>query len=602
MNHPRVLAVLLMLAPALAGALDIKGEVTAAGKPLAGVLVTAEDRESGDNDNPTSVSVFSGADGRFVLSGLTHARAPQVNVRAQRIGYRLVSETRAAGSAGKPLSIALQLEATDNIADQAPASAWLGRMPLEERGARFVAGQCAGCHQFPSRQVQRFAASLAGLGPQARQERWTEATRQENARLREKLWRGTVQSMRGMALRFSADSPVRWGLDESHPEYARLLTADYSLFNAQEETAGAIALAQYLGTDFSTLHLSDYPAAATPLAATDRTRITEYALHTGGWTREIAWTPAGGYLWLVEDNADRVARLDPKTGRVHWIAVPGSPQHPQGPHTINADRDGNLWITLEESYALARLDPKTGQWRIYPGFGEFSVAHDACVDHERYVAFDARGRLWLTLIGQNELASLDPATGKIERFPMPHQDGEAAFHAALYSCVMNADRKQVWFTQLNGIVGGFDVETGTLRTTLPFPLGTIPHRMSIDDGDVIYVALSGDGQVLAYDTRAGKELARHPLPDRNASPYAVSWDQRRRVVWVAASNTDAIYRLDPASGAVTVLPLPRTRAYLRMIDLDRQSGDLWTSYAHLPINRGPNYAVRIEPGDAPAGR
>ena len=29
--------------------------------------------------------------------------------------------------------IALQLEATDNIADQAPASAWLGRMPLEEQ-------------------------------------------------------------------------------------------------------------------------------------------------------------------------------------------------------------------------------------------------------------------------------------------------------------------------------------------------------------------------------------------------------------------------------------------------------------------------------------
>ena len=121
--------------------------------------------------------------------------------------------------------------------------------------------------------------------------------------------------------------------------------------------------------------------------------------------------------------------------------------------------------------------------------------------------------------------------------------------------------------------------------------------MAVDDQAVIYVARSGDGQVLAYDTRRGKAIARHPLPDRNASPYAVTWDQRRRVVWVAASNADAIYRLNPADGAVTVLPLPRTRAYLRMIDLDRTTGDLWTSYAHLPINRGPNYAVRIEVGD-----
>ncbi len=580
-----------------ASALDIEGTVTAAGQPLAGVLVTAEDRESGDNDNPTSVSAFTDRAGRFALSGLTNARTEQVFLHARKIGYRLAVQEWAPPAAGKPLSITLRLEPTDNIAGQVPASAWLAKMPLDDRGARFVAGQCAGCHQFPSRQVQRFATTLAGLGPAERQERWTEATRQENARLKEKLWRGAVQSMRGMALRFSADSPVRWGLDESHPEYAKLLTADYSLFNQEEETAGAAALARYLSSNFSTFKLTDYPAAATPLAATPDTRITEYALHAGGWTREIAWTPASGYLWLVEDNADRIARLDPKTGRLHWINVPGAPQHPQGPHTINADRDGKLWITLEESYALARLDPETEQWRIYPGFGDFSVAHDACVDRDRYVAFDAKGRLWLTLIGQNELASLDPATGDVQRFPMPKKEGEAAFHAALYSCVMSADHKQVWFTQLNGIVGGFDVQTGRLHTSLRFPLGTIPHRMSIDDHDVIYVALSGDGQVLAYDTRSGKEIARHRLPDRNASPYAVTWDQRRRVVWVAASNTDAIYRLNPANGTVSVLPLPRPRAFLRMIDLDRTTGDLWTSYAHLPINRGPNYAVRIETGD-----
>lgn len=597
MSNKCLFALVLGTLSASASALDIHGRVTAAGQPLAGVLVSAEDRESGDNDNPASVSVFSDSSGHFVLSGLTHARAAQVTLRAHKLGYRLAAQEWGAAVGGEPLPVNLRLVAVDNVADQVPASAWLAKMPLDERGARFVAGQCAGCHQFPSRQVQRFASSLAGLGEVEKQERWTQATQQENQRLKERVWRGAVQSMRGLALRFSADSPVRWGIDEQHPEYAKLMTADYSLFNQAEEAAGAAALARYLGSDFGTLKLADYSAATTPLAATAKTRITEYALHAGGWTREIAWTPAGGQLWLVEDDADRIAKLDPKTGRLRWIDLPGSRQHPQGPHTINADREGNIWISLEESYAIAKLDPKTEQWRIYPGFGEFSIAHDACVDHDRYVAFDAKGRLWLTLIGQNELASLDPATGDIQRFPMPKKDGEAAFHAALYGCVMSADRKQVWFTQLNGVVGGFNVETGKLETSLDFPLGTIPHRMAIDDQDVIYVALSGDGQVLAYDTRAGKELARYPLPDRNASPYALTWDPRRRVVWVAASNTDVIYRLNPVDGAVSVLPLPRTRAFLRMIDLDRANGDLWTTYAHLPINRGPNYAVRIELAD-----
>lgn len=597
MSRPWLLGFVLCAFGSSAGALDVKGSVSVAGKPLAGVLVTVEDRESGANDNPASVSGFTDAEGRVTLRGLTNAKLPDLALRTQKIGYRLEVQEWGMPTAGQPLTVTLRLAATDNVADQVPASAWMAKFPLDDRGARFVAGQCAGCHQLPSRQVQRFATNLAGLGLGERQERWTEATRQETERLKERVWRGAVQSMRVMALRFSADSPVRWGLDEKHPEYAKLLTADYSLFNQEEEAAGAAALARYLGTDFSQFRLADYPAAATPLAATSNTRITEYDLHAGGWTREIAWTPAGNHLWLVEDSGDRIAKLDPKTGRLRWIAVPGAPQHPQGPHTINADRAGNIWISLEESYALAKLDPKTEQWRVYSGFGEFSIAHDACVDNERYVAFDAKGRVWLTLIGQNELASMDPATGEIQRFPMPQKDGEAAFHAALYGCVMSADRKHVWFTQLNGIVGGFNVETGKLETSLDFPLGTIPHRMAIDDHDVIYVALSGDGQVLAYDTRAGKELARHSLPDRNSSPYAVTWDQRRRVVWVAASNTDAIYRLGPDTGKIAVLPLPRERAYMRMIDLDRNTGDLWTTYAHLPIGRGPNYAVRIEVGD-----
>lgn len=593
----RLITALLGACIAPAWALTIDGTVTAQGQPLAGVMVTVEDPESGDNDNPTSVTAFSDTNGRFSLRGLTHARLDQVTLRAHKLGYQSAAQQWATATAEQSASVTLRLTPIDNVAEQVPASAWLSKFPLDDRGSRFVAGQCAGCHQFPSRQVRRFAANLAGLTASEKQERWASATQQENERVKERVWRGAVQMMRGLALRFSADSPVRWGLDESHPEYQKLLTADYSLFNAEEETAGATALARFLGEDFSNFKLTDYPAAATPLAAGEHTRIYEYALNAGGWTREIAWTPATDHLWLVEDSGDRIAKLDPKTGRLHWITVPGAPQHPQGPHTINTDPDGNIWISLEESYALARLDPKSEQWRVYLGFGDFSVAHDTCLDYNRLVAFDSKGRLWLTLIGQNELASLDPKTGTIQRFPMPKKEGEAAFHAALYSCVMSSDRKHIWFTQLNGIVGGFNLETGQMEKQLAFPLGAIPHRMAIDDHDVIYVALSGDGQILAYDTRADKELARYPLPDPNSSPYSVTWDQTRRVLWVAASNTDAIYRLNPTDSIIQVLPLPRTRAYLRMIDLDHKTGDLWTTYAHLPINRGPNYAVRIVVGD-----
>lgn len=579
------------------GALDVTGTVKAGGKPVAGVLITAEDREGADHDNPTTISAVSDSSGTFNLPGFTNATPEQITVRAQKLGYRLERQEWHAAAPGEPLTVNLRMADTANVADQVPASAWMATFPVDERGSRFVAGQCAGCHQFPTRQVQRFASSLKGLDEDARREQWAEATREENARIKERVWRGTVQRMRGLALRFSADSEVRWGLDENHPEYAKLMTAEFSLFNQAEEDAGARALAAHLMSDFSQFDLKDYPAADTPLAITPAGRITEYALHTGGWTREVATLPGRDHVFVVEDDADRLGRLDPATGRMHWSRVKGTGEGLQGPHTINPDRDGYIWVSLEESYAMGRFDPRADDWRIYEGFGEFAIAHDTCVDPERYVTPDAKGRIWLTLIGNNHLASLDPETGAIEQFPMPHQEGEAPFHAALYSCVITSDRKQVWFTQLNGVVGGFDVETSELVATLDFPLGTIPHRMAIDDQDVIYVALSGDGQVLAYDTRARKELARHDLPDRNASPYATTWDPRRKVVWVTGTNSDVIYRLNPKTGDVAQIPLPRARAFLRIIDLDRETGDLWTSYAHLPVGRGPNYAVRIQPGD-----
>ena len=55
---------------------------------------------------------------------------------------------------------------------------------------------------------------------------------------------------------------------------------------------------------------------------------------------------------------------------------------------------------------------------------------------------------------------------------------------------------------------------------------------------------------------------------RAAAPYAVAWDEGRKVLWVVTANADAIYRLDPESGAFTVLPLPRRMAFLRQLGVE----------------------------------
>lgn len=580
-----------------AWSLTVSGQVTdPQKKPIAGVMVTLQNPESGANKEAATITVFTDAAGRYQLQTAEWVFADDVQLVARKIGYGLASSSRPQQDSAE-LQQNFVLKPIDNIAGQVPASAWLHQFPLTDRGARFVPGQCAGCHQFPSDQIKAFAAPLATLTEPERRQEWLTVTSDESERVLEKVWRGSIQYMRSMAFHFSADTPVRWGLDPNSEQFKALLTAEYSLFSDYEEDIAATALAKFMQLDFTTMPRDAYPAAANPLVPDAGLTIREYDLRSDGWTREVALTPESDYVWLVEDNADRIGRLNPRTGRVKWIPVPTTGDQPQGPHTINVDRDGFLWITLEESYALARLDPRTEEWKIYPGFGEFSIAHDTCLDDERYVVTDIQGHLWLTLIGQNQMAELDPGSGKIWFYDMPHQQGETSFHAALYGCVVSADLKKIWFTQLNGIIGSIDVQSKQIETASTFEVGQIPHRFAIDDQDVIWVALSGDGELLAYDTIANKLVGRYRLPDANSSPYSTTWDSLRKVVWVSGSNSDVIYRFNPANQQFHSIPMPRKRAFLRMIDVDRKTGDLWTTYAHLPVGAGPNYAVQVQFSD-----
>lgn len=574
-----------------AHAFEVTGVVRSGGDPVAGAMVTVQNLLTGNNGEPASVTLFSDRRGRYAATLDDRVTADDLLLRAARLGYEMAGQSRQVGP--DSLWVDFELSPTDNIAAQAPPSAWLGRFPLDDRDARFVVGQCAGCHGFPDGKVQHFASNLRHLGGGL-------LAPQEIRTLHENAWRAAIQYMRAMTFYYAPGMAPRWGFDDRSPDFAALLTPEFGLFTADEEDAAATAIARYLPLDYSRLDIADYAAAETPLALSAVGRIEEFDLRTGGWTREVAWTPGSDFAWIVEDSADRLGRLNPDTGEIRWLELPGSAQGPQGPHTINAGRDGSIWISLEESYGMARFEPSDESWKVYPGFGQGAIAHDTCLDHERFVKFDRRGRLWLTLIGENKLAELDVATGEIQKYEMPHKEGEVPFHAALYGCVMASDAEMIWISQLNGIVGGFNTRTKELETVIDLPFGAIPHRFAIDDNDIIYVALSGDGQILVYDTRARKELRRLDLPDRNSAPYATTWDPDRRVVWVAASNSDAIYRLDPKTGDAAVIPLPRKRTYLRMVDIDRRNGDLWTTYAPLPIGRGPNFAVRVVPGDTSA--
>ena len=82
-------------------------------------------------------------------------------------------------------------------------------------------------------------------------------------------------------------------------------------------------------------------------------------------------------------------------------------------------------------------------------------------------------------------------------------------------------------------------------------------------------------------------------------------DKKRNGIWAATSNSDRVYRFDIDTERWSHYPLPRRESFVRMIELDPATGDLWTTYSSLPVGKrdsavygtqsANNMLVRIRP-------
>ncbi len=539
--------------------------------------------------SPATVSVWSAADGSFASPPLS-VSGDAIQASSFRIGWEETSRDRT--TTGDDVTLKIAMKRIGNVAHQVPASAWIPGEP-GERAYHTLVHECSNCHQMSADRVRRFASTLAEADEQART----------------LAWEGIVQMMRGVAFTMgpSGQAQLRWGLTPESPDYQAALAPETSFFLPKDMDLVVPLLAKSFPSSFDELTGYDDVNELGDYGVTKNTVVEEFVLPSFGWTREVAIAPGSPLVWFVELDGDRLGSLDPKTGEVNWYDVPG--EGPQGPHTINADAEGGLWIALEESYGIARFDTKTTQWKVYPPPPDvkFAITHDTAFNELRQIEIDSERKIWLTLIGINELWSVHVDSGKIERYPMPLPEDEELFHVFLYGAVMEPGGKRVWWSQLHGSVGAFNTETKEVDRLIPLPQGAAPRRMAIQADGMLWVPLFGEGQLLKLDTNTGEEVARYDLPDRAAASYSVTIDPKRKAIWVGTTNSDRIYRFDIADARWRQYPLPRKEAYLRSIELDHETGDLWTSYANLPVGkRDPevfgsesanNMIVRLRPGD-----
>ena len=544
--------------------IDVAGQVmTAAQAPVAGAMVTLRPGVAG----PTAITVFTGLDGRYRFPPMKEKPPAGLNLAVSKTGFETVQIAQKPGSQTSP-TIDVVLKHKANVAAEASPADWLDSYGLPHNlELQRTTLLCGDCHALPSSEMKRAATAFRG----------------GNEEDRRTAWGGVVDQMRALFGNY---------LEEEGKSQA-MITDD-------DKVVVSKLLAANLSNDFSSFSAAKWEkcCSRSAVSGSDKSVIREFdlAVDRQSWTREVIVPRGSKIVWGTDLQKNRIFRLDPATGALKWIAMPTGVG---GLHTLIADDAGNFWGSALLTGSLVKFDPRTERFTVFPKFpspdADPIIISDEARSSSTRLAVDFRGRVWVNLPSHNMLGSLDPATGEVHTYKLPDPQGRTARNCVLYGISMSADGKHVWWSQLFGNVGVFNTETLKNEQVITFPLGTGPRRMHIDDKDQLWIPLYGAGQLLLYDTKARKELARYDLPTRNAGVYSVTWDKKRNAIWAAAMETNSIFRFDIGQTRWSEYRMPRDGARFRAVPLDDE-GNVWGSYATFPTLERPTMVMELSPG------
>lgn len=229
-----------------------------------------------------------------------------------------------------------------------------------------------------------------------------------------------------------------------------------------------------------------------------------------------------------------VAKIVPGAVQVNFrefqVPTPGS-----RPHDPLAARDGTIWYTGQLANRLGRVDPKSGEVREYPLKSPQTAPHG--------LVEDKQGNIWFTGNQISIVGKLDPKTGEVTEYKMPDPNAKDPHSLAF-------DQSGIlWFTlQQSNMMGRLDPTTGEIKLIASPTPRSRPYGIMVNSQGVPFVALFGTNKIAAIDpkTLAVREYA---LPDPKARPrrLAVTRDD---VIWYSDFARGYLGRLDPASGEV----------------------------------------------------
>lgn len=282
--------------------------------------------------------------------------------------------------------------------------------------------------------------------------------------------------------------------------------------------------------------------AATPSVTTLNVQIKEYDVPTAKSRPHDPALAPDGSLWYTGQGANKLGRLDPKTGefKEYPLKTPNS-----GPHGLTADKDGNIWFTAISGGYVGKLDPKTG------AISEYRPADGTEIDPHTPV-IDRHGILWFTNEETNYIGRLDMKTGQMTLAKVP------TAHAIPYGIVILPNGDPFFCEFGSNRLATIDPATMTIREyTLPNAEAR-PRRFALAPDGTVFYSDYARGYLGHFDPVAGKLLKEWPSPGGSGSePYGIAVT-RDGVVWYSESGIkpNTLVRFDPKSEAFSTEPIP----------------------------------------------
>ncbi len=140
-------------------------------------------------------------------------------------------------------------------------------------------------------------------------------------------------------------------------------------------------------------------------------RVTDFAIPTKRSRPYGIQEGPDGYIWVVEFLANKIARLDPRTGEVREWTHPRAAEDP-GLRRLAIDAQGRIWFVEHEIGAIGRFDPQTETWQSW-----WMPRYNGRRDQAYALNFDSKGLLYVSNFGGNYIGRFDPRTESWTIYP-----------------------------------------------------------------------------------------------------------------------------------------------------------------------------------------